>query len=83
MQISETSKHPILRLACPQAIIQLKLECHTDRMKHNFNIYGFPEKLKSYNKQLILSLHNHEYKSIKLLSIPKPHQIFIVDHSHS
>ena len=61
MQIMVASNYPILRLACPQAIIQLRLGCHTDRMKHNFNILEFPEKLKSYNKQLLL--YNHGYKS--------------------
>ena len=57
MQILETSKHPILRLACPQTIIQLKLRCHTDGLKHNFNIFGFKEK----NSNHIISNSYYHY----------------------
>ena len=79
-----TSKHPILKLACPQAIIILN-SCHTYRIWTTFNKYESCEKKKSKSQRAtsLPSLHNHRNTYSYLQKKPQPYRINLSGALHS
>ena len=70
-----TSKYPILKLACPQAINQIKLMSHV--RGNNKNSQQVEITIFIYPKLYTLQSQYISYQHISmLLSISKPHNVF-------
>ena len=80
---TKTSKYPILRLACPQAINQIKLMSH---VRGNIKNSQQVEITISYIQKQHIAILAHLNQHISLpLSISKTSQLclHLVEHSHS